>query len=172
MNKKQLIRNIALFVAIAGIAGITATSAFGGEKGEGRPEFTPDPAKQAQMEAQRTAVETAMTAGDYSAWKALMENKNGRGLEMLDKITADNFAKFVEMHNLMKAGDKDGAKAIADELGLPGFMGMGGGMMKGGHGGRFEERLKNGGFKDTNGDGVCGWDENKPVAPVSGEVSQ
>ena len=38
--------------------------------------------------------------------------------QMAEKITEENFSQFVAMHQLMKDGDREGAKAIADELGL------------------------------------------------------
>ena len=53
---------------------------------------------------------------------------------MLEKITADNFNKFVEMRKLIESGDRDGARAIADELGLEG---QGRGIVKGVHKGNF-----------------------------------
>ena len=38
--------------------------------------------------------------------------------KILETITSSNFDQFQEMHNLMQAGDKEAAKAIADDLGL------------------------------------------------------
>ena len=61
-----------------------------------------------------TAMMTVIEQGDYDAWKELMDGK-GRITEV---ITADNFAKFVEAHELARSGDLDGAKEIREELGL------------------------------------------------------
>ena len=84
--------------------------------------------KRAEMQANYDKIQAAITAGDYNAWKALMPTDS----PLLKLITADNFNKFVQMHTLM-----DQAKAIGDELGLPGHhdfemgdhMGFGGHMM-------------------------------------------
>ncbi len=57
--------------------------------------------------------------------------------------------KFAEMIELKKAGDMESAKAIAEELGLPG-------KMKKFHNRRMHKLFHNGGkFIDENGDGVC-----------------
>ena len=85
-------------------------------------------------------MEEILTNGDYEAFKELMAEK-----PMLQNITEENFAKFIEMHNLKKAGDMEGAKAIAEELGLEGFGKKG--MKRGMH--------KRASFVDNNGDGVC-----------------
>ena len=73
---------------------------FGGRHGRMDPE-------------KREAIGQAMENCDYKAWKEQVGNH-----PVSKKITEENFPKFVEMHNLMKSGDKEGAKAIADELGL------------------------------------------------------
>ncbi|HAT03190.1 MAG TPA: hypothetical protein DCS29_00220 [Candidatus Magasanikbacteria bacterium] len=102
-------------------------------------------------EEHRAEMDSLLQVGNYDAWKAAMEThatEMGKDTPpMLEQVTAENFDRFVEMHNLMKAGDRDGAKAIADELGLKEMgLGRGGKMMKG-----FGDRE----FKDVNGDGVC-----------------
>jgi len=60
-----------------------------------------------------TAMEAAFAKKDFNAWKKLME---GRGATQ--KVTAQNFAKFVEAHNLAEAGKTDAANKIRAELGL------------------------------------------------------
>ena len=55
----------------------------------------------------------AIEAGDYNAWKELMGDRGPA-----QTITEENFGTFVEMHNLMVAGDKEAAQALRDELGL------------------------------------------------------
>lgn len=64
---------------------------------------------------------------DYDAWAELHD---GRG-RVAEAITADNFDRFTEMHDLMMAGDQDGAQKIREELGL-GQGRMGRGMHTGG----------------------------------------
>lgn len=79
-------------------------------------------------DSDRQAIETALEAGDYQAWVEAM----GEDRPMTQNITADNFAKFAEMHQAMKSGDTEKAQTIADELDLP----------------RFEMHLKRMGDKD------------------------
>lgn len=84
-------------------------------------------AKRAEMETHRAAVEAAITAGDYAAWKAEVEKFDSES-PLLEKITADNFAKFAEMHSY-----REKAQAIEKELGIEGCCGgMGKGGMMGG----------------------------------------
>ena len=75
-----------------------------GQRGRGEMKF--DSEKQ-------TAIQEAIESGDYNAWKELEGNN-----KITEQITEENFAKFVEMQKLRIAGDKDGAKLLADELGL------------------------------------------------------
>ncbi len=63
----------------------------------------------AEMKVKQGAIEAAINAGDYSAWVAAV----GEDCPMLDKITADNFSKFVEAHRLRQAADQ-----IMTELGI------------------------------------------------------
>jgi len=72
---------------------------------------------------QRAAVVTAIENSDYDAWVKAV-SVNGQLPDFLNVITKDNFAQFVQMHQLLKDGKKDEAKAIADTLGLK-FMGIG-----------------------------------------------
>ena len=66
---------------------------------------------------QNEAVRTAIENKDFSAWKDAVV-KTPMGDEMLTKINEANFSKLLEMHNLMQSGDRDGAEAIREELGL------------------------------------------------------
>jgi len=151
MENRGFIRNLALFAMIAGVIGISAVGATGpkGEDGE-RPEF--DSERRAQMQEHKEAMKEVLEAGDYNAFVELVGDK-----KLGETITADNFDQFVEMHNLKEAGDREGAKAIADELGLkhrPGqkkFLRHAGKTIKGGE------------FLDVDGDGVCTFEENKPA---------
>ncbi len=80
-----------------------------------------------QMEAKRTQIDAALDANDYAAFQTAVA-----GSPMADKVTADTFAKLVEIRKLDKAGDHAGAKKLRDELKAAGIgpMGMGG---MGGH---------------------------------------
>lgn len=142
-----------LTLAILGLvltAGIATTSAFSGlGNGNGDVTGTGDGnfANRAKPDsAQHEAIEEALEAGDYETWSELIGNH-----PMSGQITAENFDQLVQMHELMQAGDREGAQAIVDELGLqgpgPGGRGGHGGFGKF-HGGDFE-------FTDHNGDGVC-----------------
>jgi hypothetical protein len=66
----------------------------------------------------REQLDQALESGDYAAWKALVE-EDGRGGQMLESVTEENFAQFAQMHALMQSGDREGAQALAEELGLP-----------------------------------------------------
>lgn len=84
-------------------------------------------AHRAEMETKRTAARAAVASGDYEAWKIAV----GEDHPFVSKITAENFARFVEAHQNIEE-----AEAIFAELGLEGAPGMGG-MGKGqgrGHG--------------------------------------
>lgn len=82
-------------------------------------------AKGAEM---RSKLEAALDANDFAAFQAL-----GANTPMQDKLTSDTFAKLVEIRKLEKAGDKEGAMKLRQELGFGAGMGMGG-MMRGPHG--------------------------------------
>lgn len=74
----------------------------------------------AEMEANRTAAQAAIASGDYNAWKAAV----GENSPFAEKVTAENFAKFVEAHKLMdQAGEI--LKGIGIEEGANMGMGMG-----------------------------------------------
>lgn len=64
------------------------------------------------------AVISALESGDYNAFVEAM-TVNGKTPKLLEYVTEANFDKYVEMHELLKDGKKEEAKAIADELGLP-----------------------------------------------------
>ncbi|MFA7682516.1 MAG: hypothetical protein WCX61_05825, partial [Candidatus Peribacteraceae bacterium] len=54
----------------------------------------------------RDAMTQAFEAGDYAAWKALVE-EDGRGGKMFEMVTEENFAQFAQMHALMQSGDRE-----------------------------------------------------------------
>jgi len=55
----------------------------------------------------------AFSDKDYNAWKALMNNKG-----VTNRITAENFAKFAEAHQLSLDGKTAEATQLRTELGL------------------------------------------------------
>ncbi|MFA7302770.1 MAG: hypothetical protein WC030_03420, partial [Candidatus Paceibacterota bacterium] len=73
--------------------------------------------------SQRTAVQAALTANDYAAFKALVANS-----PMADKLTEAVFAKLVQIHKLEVSGDRAGAQALRKELRDSGVIGVGMGM--------------------------------------------
>lgn len=158
MDKKNIIHTVAIMAVVAGIAGISAVGAFGGNTagiGEG------DVAQQARPKINlehRTAVQEALEGNDYNAWMELMGDR-----PVMENINEENFAKFVEMHNLLKEGDKEGANNIREELGLPEPQQRRGQGMKE-HKGQFQEfakKIRAGEFRDVDGNGVCTVEENK-----------
>jgi len=81
-------------------------------------------AMESKMTQQRAALDAAISAGDYDAWKTAIEN-TPQGQQLTSVITEANYAKYAEMESYrMKA------KAIATELGLEG-KGMGKGLGRG-----------------------------------------
>jgi hypothetical protein len=74
------------------------------------------------MEELQKKIEAAIDSGDYATWKSLVTGLPN-GTEMLEKITADNFAKFTEAHQLMKEAQAkmEEAKSIMEEIGLDGI---------------------------------------------------
>lgn len=84
----------------------------------------------------RAAVKAAVEAEDYDAFKDAVD-----GGPLDDAIDSEaDFDKLVEAHELREAGDREGAKAIMDELGIERPEGHKGGMsgergQRGGHGG-------------------------------------
>lgn len=111
-NKKFLLTFYALLLVGLTAGGVSAYAASQDDTGSGflgrfKHSFQKDDKKMEQ-------IQQAMTAGDYAAWKALMgDNK------LTEVITADNFAKFVQMHQLMRDGQMEQAKQLREELGLP-----------------------------------------------------
>lgn len=76
-------------------------------------------ADMATRDAKHEAIEIALKNNDYAAWAAASV-----GTPMADKITEANFAKFVQAHTLMEQGNRDGARAIMDDLGIEPPKGM------------------------------------------------
>ena len=107
MNKKVLGLSVLSSFLVLGF--VISPSVFAAQFGSSsdRPNF--DPARFAEMQVNREAMETALTNGDYNAWLVLQPV----GSPMRDVITQDNFLRLVEAHRLMSE-----AHSIMSELGL------------------------------------------------------
>lgn len=71
-----------------------------GERGEGNSE-------------QREAVKAAIQAGDFAAFQEVAGETRFGG-----QITEENFGTLGQIHELREAGDREGARALAEEMGL------------------------------------------------------
>ena len=80
--------------------------------------------KKEEMKANFVEYTEAIENNDYDVWQALMQEKvelmHQEANDLESNINQETFAKIVEMHNLKAAGDIEGAKAIAEELGFMG----------------------------------------------------
>jgi hypothetical protein len=79
------------------------------------------------MNNDREAINKALDTNDYEAWKELV------GDRAEENITADNFASFVEAHELMQSGDREGAESIFEDLDIERPRGNRGEMNRGGN---------------------------------------
>ena len=149
MNKKYLVVGSFLTLAIV-FMGTSVVSAYNQERGEKFNNNLTEEQKQerqekraemkVEMEEKRAEMNEIMEVGDYNAWELLHEEREANRFNILDVITEDNFDRLVEMHNLRQADDMEGAKVIAEELGLEKMgnghamrgKGMGRGMHRGG----------------------------------------
>ncbi len=66
-----------------------------------------------ENQAHREAVKEAISSGDYSTFAELTSDK-----DHFSVINEGNFSSLMEIHNLRESGDREGAKALMDELGL------------------------------------------------------
>lgn len=69
-----------------------------------------------KMEEKKAEIDAAMDKG-YDTWLAAIGN-DPREAKLKEKITAENFDKFVAMHKAIESGDHDAAKQLAEELGI------------------------------------------------------
>jgi hypothetical protein len=105
MNKTSIILGLTVF-AIVGISLASKPAlAYRGDPAVEGPNCTED--RHVEMEA-------AFENKDYNTWKTLM---NGKG-RVTQIVTADNFAKFAEAHELAEQGKIEEANKIRAELGL------------------------------------------------------
>jgi len=109
MNKSHITTTAAILFAVA-----TAGVGLANAQGFGRTS-TENTGGTSPMHEQRGAFNAGLEATDYTSFVTAV----GEDAPILDTITADNFDTFLEMRTLLQNGDKEGAKAIADSLGLP-----------------------------------------------------
>lgn len=64
------------------------------------------------MSEEFKAVKEALANEDYDAWAAAMEAVGGR---MADDINEEEYEHMLEVHELMEAGDKEGARELKKE---------------------------------------------------------
>lgn len=94
-------------------------------------------------------LEAALEAKNFNSWlKIRQENNLPMKGKIFQVINAENFDKYVELHNAQKNGDIETVSKIRAELGLgQGQMKKMGNGMKGSN--------YNGNFIDNDGDGIC-----------------
>lgn len=121
MNKTKfylLVGALGLLVTTLTVSTIT----FAGE-GFGKKFENLSPEKQAEIQAKKDAFQqkheefkVIFEEEDFDAWAELMESQ-GKDAEF---ITKENFAKYIEMHQLIEEGKEkfEQAREIAEELGI------------------------------------------------------
>lgn len=92
-------------------------------------------ARKAEMDTARNAVKDAMNQG-YDAWAAAVKKYYGESTDILEEVTADNFAKYKEAVGYQTEAQtlQEKARAILQEIGINGRGMMGKGMGMGGRG--------------------------------------
>lgn len=154
MNKSKIIlSSAAALVALVAVSGIalmtyastndTDTSSTNTPAPCGRPgdNLTAEQkaameARRTEMEANRTAIQTAIGQG-YDAWVAAVKKYNGESAPILEDVTADNFSEYAEAQGYMDDAQElmQKARTIYDEIGVRHMgMGMGEGRGQGGPG--------------------------------------
>ncbi|MBR9706575.1 hypothetical protein GOV14_06065 [Candidatus Pacearchaeota archaeon] len=106
MKNKQTLGILAL--GVIALLGVSLVFAYQGDYSVKGPNYSED---------RHEAMETAFENLDYDAWVALM-TENGRHPRVVDVITVDNFATFVEAHEAAESGDFELAAELRAELGL------------------------------------------------------
>ncbi len=104
MNKKTMFLGVTALVVGAATLLPQAALAYRGDASVQGPNYTQE---------RHEAMTEAFANKDYNAWKALMDGKGA-----LNRITAENFPKFAEAHQLSLEGKTAEAAALRAELGL------------------------------------------------------
>lgn len=106
MENKKMLSVFAL--GMVALLGVSLVAAYQGDYTVKGPDYS---------EERHEAMEDAFDNLDYDAWVALM-SESGRSPRVLDVVTEDNFATFVEAHDAMEDGDFERASELRAELGL------------------------------------------------------
>ena len=116
--KKDYTKYLAAAVGVIATTAIVAgaTYAYQGDFNKKGPNYSPE---------RHEAMIEAIDNNNYSAWKELMGDNS-----VIEKITEENFAKFVEARQLMVDGKYEEAEALREELGLQNNRGFRKGMHK------------------------------------------
>jgi hypothetical protein len=135
IHKVLAITGIVAVLAITNVASIAfANTGEGANNGDAsqmqqRRQMQVDPERAQEMKQHREEVKAAIEGGDYETWHALMTENDGTP-QILEEVNTDNFNLFVEMHQKIQDGDTDGAKEIADKLGIERPLGKRGQLLK------------------------------------------
>ena len=137
-HKKTLITLAVLGLILT--AGVASTYAYRGNPDVQGPDYSPE-RHQAMLEVFENQ--------DYAAWQELMQDR-----PIVDRISQEDFGKFVQIHQAVQAGDLEQAKELRQELGLG--LGLKGQSAKGSGSGMMHRGARMGGnFADQNNDGIC-----------------
>jgi len=134
MEQKYILGIVAL--SMVAILGVGMVSAFGFGNGFINHDMTEE--ERTAMQEQHEAMQTAISEGDYTTWKSLMEEKIAK---MQSQITEENFNAIKEQHQKMsefrtamqearESGDFSKVQELQEEYGFEG-RGFGKGMRAG-----------------------------------------
>jgi len=70
--------------------------------------------RHAQKQARKETIRGAFDTGNYASFAEAV----GEDARILERVNADNFAQFAEIHELREDGDREGAKALAEQYGI------------------------------------------------------
>jgi hypothetical protein len=113
MNKNKYYLAVAIVGLLVTTAGVSAIVSADEGNGERAPRFNAE--RQENRQEQRDQMDEIFANKDFAAWQELMADKPFKS-----EMTEENFEKIIQIHELKQAGDEEGAKALAEELGLPG----------------------------------------------------
>ena len=106
--KGKTIFGMFVLMVVGVMLSTTMVSAYRGDSNTEGPNFN---------EARHESMETAFETMDYETWYQLM-TEDGRHSKVVEVVTEDNFAKFVEAHDAAENGDYETAAQLRAELGL------------------------------------------------------
>lgn len=113
MNKNKYYLAVAivgLLVTTVGVSAIVSADEGDNQKGH---KFNAE--RQEKRQEQKAQMDEIFANKDFAAWQELMADKPFKG-----DVTEEVFEQMIQVHELKQSGDMEGAKALAEELGLPG----------------------------------------------------